>query len=78
MLDLIATDDRAAARMRFTGTHRGPLLGIPATGRTFTYTGAAFFTSASGLITDIWVIGDVDALRQQLTGVKESGDVQNH
>ena len=78
VLDLIATDDRAAARMRFTGTHRGPLLGIPATGRTFTYTGAAFFTSASGLITDIWVIGDVDALCQQLTGVRESGDVQNH
>jgi steroid delta-isomerase-like uncharacterized protein len=66
VLDLIAADDRAAVRLRFTGTHRGPMLGIPATGRAFTYTGAAFFTTANGLITDIWVIGDLDALRQQL------------
>jgi steroid delta-isomerase-like uncharacterized protein len=66
VLDLIAADDRAAARLRFTGTHRGPLLGIPATGRAFSYTGAAFFTTAHGLITHIWVIGDLDALRQQL------------
>jgi steroid delta-isomerase-like uncharacterized protein len=78
VLDQIATDDRAAARLRLTGTDRGAPLGIPATGRTFTYAGAAFFTSASGLITDIWVIGDVDALRQQHSGVKESGDVHKH
>jgi predicted ester cyclase len=52
--------------LRFSGTHRGPILGIPATGHAFSYTGAAFFTAVSGLITDIWVIGDLDALRQQL------------
>lgn len=66
LLDLIATDDRAAARLRFTGTHRAALLDIAATGRVFSYTGAAFFTIANGLIADIWVLGDLDALRQQL------------
>jgi steroid delta-isomerase-like uncharacterized protein len=66
VLDLIAAFDRAAVRLRFTGTHRGPILDIPETGRAFTYTGAAFFTTANGLITDIWVLGDLDALRQQL------------
>lgn len=66
VLDLIATGDRAAARLQFTGTHLGAILGIPATGRAFAYTGAAFFTTANGLITDIWVLGDLDALRQQL------------
>jgi steroid delta-isomerase-like uncharacterized protein len=66
VLDLIATDDRAAVGLRFTGTHLGPILGIPATGRAFAYAGAAFFTTANCLITDIWVLGDLDALRQQL------------
>jgi steroid delta-isomerase-like uncharacterized protein len=66
LLDLIGTGDRAAARLRFTGTHRGTLLDIPATGRPFSYTGAAFFTVDDGRIADIWVIGDLDALRQQL------------
>ena len=42
VLDLIAAEDRAAARLRFTGTHRGPILGIPATGRPFDYAGAGF------------------------------------
>jgi steroid delta-isomerase-like uncharacterized protein len=66
LLDLIATDNRAAARLRFTGTHRATLIDIPPTGRVFSYTGAAFFTVANGLITDIWVLGDLDGLRQQL------------
>ncbi len=66
VLDLITNDHRAAARLQYTGTHLGPLLGIPATGRMFMYTGAAFFTTADGLITDIWVVGDLDELRRQL------------
>lgn len=66
LLDLVAIDNRAAARLRFTGTHRGTLLDIPATGRGFAYSGAAFFTVADGLISDIWVIGDLDTLRRQL------------
>jgi steroid delta-isomerase-like uncharacterized protein len=66
VVDLIATDTRAAARLQFTGTHLGLMLDIPATGRRFTYTGAAFFTVADGFITDVWVIGDLDSLRRQL------------
>lgn len=66
VLDLVATGNRAAARLRYTGTHRAPMLGIGATGRAFAYHGAAFFSAAGGLITDVWVIGDLDALRRQL------------
>ena len=68
VLDLITTDNRAAVGLQFTGTHRGPLLGIPATGRRFTYHGAGLFTTADGLLTDIWIVGDVDELRRQLIG----------
>jgi steroid delta-isomerase-like uncharacterized protein len=64
--DLIMTDSRAAARMTFTGTHRGALLGVPPTGRVITWRGAAFFTIAQSRITRLWVIGDIDAVRRQL------------
>ena len=40
--DLIETDNRAAARMRFRGTHRGPFFGTPATGNDIEWIGAAF------------------------------------
>ncbi len=67
VVDLIATAERAAARLRYSGTHLGPLLGIPGTGRSFTYFGAAFFTAADGLLIDAWVLGDLESLRKQLS-----------
>ncbi len=67
ILDLVATGDRAAARLRYTGTHQGPMLDLPATGRQFAYAGAAFFTAADGLLADIWVLGDLTDLRRQLS-----------
>ena len=68
VVSLVVEGDRAAARLRYTGTHTGPLLGLPATGRRFTYAGAAFFTAADGLLTSAWVLGDLDGLRSQLSG----------
>lgn len=66
VVDLVAVGDRAAVRLRYSGTHTGPLLGLPATGRPFTYSGAAFFTAAGGLLVEAWVLGDLDGLRAQL------------
>ena len=67
ILALVSDSHSAAARLRYSGTHLGPLLGIPATGRRFAYSGAAFFTTADDLIADIWVLADLDNLRRQLT-----------
>ena len=64
--DLIETDTRAAARLHFRGTHRGPFFGTPPTGNDIEWIGAAFFTTDGCQITDIWVLGDVDAVKQQL------------
>jgi steroid delta-isomerase-like uncharacterized protein len=64
--DLVATESRVAARMRFHGVHQGTFFGVPATGKTIEWTGAAFFTVHQGLISEIWVLGDVDAVKQQL------------
>jgi steroid delta-isomerase-like uncharacterized protein len=64
--DLIATDSKAAARMTFTGTHRATFFGVVATGQTITWSGAAFFDIADQRIKDIWVLGDIDSIKQKL------------
>jgi predicted ester cyclase len=65
--ELIATDDRAAARMSFRGVHKAKLFGIEATGREIRWNGAAFFKTNGETITELWVLGDVEAVRRQLT-----------
>jgi predicted ester cyclase len=66
VVDLVAHGDRAAARLVWSGTHDGVLLGIDATGRRFSYAGAAFFTARDDLLADVWVVGDPGGLRDQL------------
>lgn len=67
IVELVATEDRAAARMRFTGRHRGKLFGVEASGRDIAWDGAAFFKVNDGTIAELWVLGDVDAVRRQLS-----------
>jgi predicted ester cyclase len=67
IVELVCDGGRAAARLRFTGTHTGPLLGLSATQRRFEYAGAAFFTADQRRLTSAWVLGDLDALRRQLS-----------
>ncbi|HKB95497.1 MAG TPA: ester cyclase [Rhizomicrobium sp.] len=64
--ELIAEADRAAARMTFAGQHRAPLFGVAATGWNVSWAGAAFFEITLGRIAALWVLGDVDGLKQQL------------
>ena len=70
--DLVATSDRAAARMTFTGIHRAPFFGVAATGREITWAGAAFFTIDGEQIAALWVLGDIDGLKRQLGAPAES------
>jgi hypothetical protein len=39
---------------------------VPGIGAAISYTGAAFFTAANGVLVDAWVLGDLDSLRRQL------------
>ena len=68
LVSLVVDGDTAAARLSYTGTHSGPLLGVPATGRRFAYAGAAFFTVEDGMLASAWVLGDIEGLRRQLGG----------
>ena len=64
--DLIVTESRAAARMTFKGLHRGRFFEVQPTGREIRWGGAAFFTTDGKQILEIWVLGDVDCIKQQL------------
>ncbi len=64
--ELIATEDRAAAKMMFHGVHRGKFFGVAATGRAVQWSGAAFFAMGGGRIASLWVLGDIDGLKRQL------------
>ena len=64
--DQIVCDDKAVARWRFTGTHRGEFLGIAATGRAVTLTGIDIFEFAGGKIVQGWVETNVAGLLRQL------------
>ncbi len=66
--DIIATDERAVARLTYSGTHRGELLGCAPTGRRIEYAGVAMFTIAGDRIFKVWVLGDLWGLMQQLNG----------
>jgi predicted ester cyclase len=64
--DLVATEDRAAARMTFRGVHRGRFFGVEPSGREIAWAGAAFFKTEGGKIVELWVLGDVDGVKRQL------------
>ena len=64
--EIVASGDRVAARMRFHGLHRSEFFGIAPTGREIRWSGAAFFKTRGGKITELWVLGDVEAVRRQL------------
>lgn len=66
VIDLVVADKRGAARLEYSGTHTGPLLGFDPTGRRFSYAGAAFFTASADHLTEAWVLGDLKALSAQL------------
>ena len=64
--EIVADEVHAAARMGFAGIHRAPLFGVEATGRHVRWAGAAFFRIAAARIVSLWVLGDVEGLKQQL------------
>jgi predicted ester cyclase len=67
IVELVAEGDRAAVRLRCSGTHLGTLFAIQPTGRAVTYEAAAFLRSRDGRLSEAWVLGDLDGLRAQLS-----------
>jgi predicted ester cyclase len=64
--EIISEGNRAFARMRFSGIHRGEFFGYAPTSRRVQWAGAAVFGFDGDRISDLWVLGDVHGLLEQL------------
>jgi steroid delta-isomerase-like uncharacterized protein len=64
--DMIAEGDVVAARLTMRGTHRGPLNGIPPTGREVVVTGMSFERVVEGQIVEGWNENDALGMLGQL------------
>jgi steroid delta-isomerase-like uncharacterized protein len=63
--DVLAEGDRVAVRWTATGTHQGPLEGLPATGRAARIRGVTIFRFEGDLIAHEWTAFDrLDLMRQ--------------
>ncbi len=66
IVDLIAEGDRVAARIVMTATPQKPLMGVPATGRSFRMTGLYVVRLANGKIVEHRGVEDAVGMLQQL------------
>ena len=66
-IEAISEDgDQTWARVRFTGTNTGPLMGHPPTGRAATWTAIDQCRYASGKIAEHWGVVDLLSVMQQI------------
>lgn len=64
--DVMVEGDKAVKRWTAQGTHLGPFLGIPPTGKAITNTGTSIFRIADGKIVECWVESNALGMMQQL------------
>jgi len=65
--EAVVEGDRVFARMLFSGVHTGMFEGVAPTGARVRWAGAALFTLEEDRIRDLWVLGDVKGLHDQLS-----------
>jgi steroid delta-isomerase-like uncharacterized protein len=63
----VVENDKAAVYVTYTGKHIGEIFGYGPSGRRISYSGAAFFHFRHGKIASINVLGDLNALHEQLS-----------
>lgn len=63
---LVADADMVAARVIMRGTHRGPLMGVPATGKEIELYEHVFFRFENGKIAESWGLRDDLGMMRQL------------
>jgi steroid delta-isomerase-like uncharacterized protein len=68
IIECVAEGDRAFARMRFSGRHVATFRGYAPTGKEVSWLGAASFRFGGGVITELWVLGDLAGLGAVLAG----------
>jgi len=64
--EIIASEDKTWARITARGTHRGPFMGRPATGRSFSITVIDICRFENGKIVEHWGVADRLSMMAQL------------
>ncbi len=64
--DVLVDSDRAAIHWKTTGTHKGEIFGVPATGKSFTIHGVSLIRVRDGKVVENRTIADQMGLMQQL------------
>ena len=72
--DIVAEGDKVANRWSWTGTHKGPFMGVPATGKHVTLTGISIHRFADGKIIEQWHRMDMLGMMQQMGVVPKAGE----
>jgi steroid delta-isomerase-like uncharacterized protein len=75
--DQIAEGDKVVTRWTASGTHKGELAGIPATGKSSTVTGINVERIVNGKIVESWGIFDQFGMMQQLGVIPMPEPVSN-
>jgi steroid delta-isomerase-like uncharacterized protein len=66
--DVVAESDRLAGRVRYRGTHRGPFLGLAATGRAVDFEAFHFVRFRDQQIAEWWGTADLLTVVEQVGG----------
>lgn len=70
--DIVASGDKAVARVRATGTNQGEFMGMPASGKTIDFQLIDIMQfGADGLIREHWGVLDALSMMQQLGAIPE-------
>jgi steroid delta-isomerase-like uncharacterized protein len=70
--EIVCEGSKAFAKVLFSGVHGKAFLGYPATFKRVQWMGAALFTVDGNKVSDLWVLGDLNALREQLSGERRA------
>ncbi|OAJ34928.1 ester cyclase [Piscirickettsia salmonis] len=66
--EIINNNNRVSARFSGQGTHTGTFQGMPATGRSFKFTGMGFYHIKDGKIIEFWLENDMSDFMAALEG----------
>ena len=66
ILDCVSEENRAFAKMRFSGIHTAPFRGFPPSEKPVAWFGAALFRFEKEKIAELWVLGDLAGLDEIL------------
>jgi steroid delta-isomerase-like uncharacterized protein len=67
--DAVADGDRVAVRFTARGTHEGPLMGVPPSGRPVAVSGIAVMRVADGRVAEVWEVFDLMGMLQQIGAI---------